>query len=239
MTGSSRDRPPKRPAKAVLAPEDASLWQRVAASIDSRRQGKPRVPDVEAPPLHCSSAMRTSTTAPHPKRRPEPPKVMRLGADADHSAQARSRTTRPPAAQVIRSAGASSAGFPDLDRRKVRRIASGSVEIEDRLDLHGLTQTIAHRRLVAFIQRAASRGVRTVLVITGKGARRQSGATGDGSLDDGDTGILRRSVPRWLAETPLQAMVLGCRVAAPRHGGEGALYVLLRRLGRRESWNGQ
>jgi DNA-nicking Smr family endonuclease len=238
MTGSSRDRPPKRPAKAILAPEDASLWQRVAASIDSRRQGKPRVPDVESPPLLPSPA-RKAAAAVHRKQRPEPQTVKRPHNGAQQPPQARNRINPPTAAHVIRSAGASPAGFPDLDRRKVRRISSGSVEIEDRLDLHGLTQVVAHRRLVTFIQRAASKGMRTVLVITGKGAIRQPVAARGGKLDDGDTGILRRSVPRWLAEPPLQAMVLGCRIAAPRHGGEGAVYVLLRRLRRRESWNGQ
>jgi len=118
---------------------------------------------------------------------------------------------------------------PTVDRRKARRIASGAIEIEARLDLHGLTQTIAHGRLVAFLQSSAAQGLRTVLVITGKGASRQSSTLRGGWREDEDIGVLRRSVPRWLAEAPLRALVIGCQVAAPRHGGEGALYVLLRR----------
>jgi DNA-nicking Smr family endonuclease len=118
--------------------------------------------------------------------------------------------------------------LPQLDRRKARRIATGATEIEGRLDLHGMTQSAAHDRLIAFILHSAGLGRRTVLVITGKGGSR-GGASDDGDDVHGDgLGILRRNMPRWLAERPLRDVVLGCQQAAPRHGGDGAFYVTLR-----------
>jgi len=71
--------------------------------------------------------------------------------------------------------------------------------------------------------------MRTVLVITGKGGGRRQPPPGAAWWETDEVGILRRAVPRWLAEPPLRAVVIGCEPASPRHGGEGALYVLLRR----------
>ncbi|NQW01475.1 MAG: Smr/MutS family protein [Rhodospirillales bacterium] len=94
----------------------------------------------------------------------------------------------------------------------------GKVEIEARLDLHGMTQVEAHRSLLGFMERAHAGGKRSVLVITGKGLTRH-----------GDIGVLRQAVPRWLNEPPIRAWIRGFDYAAPADGGEGALYILLRR----------
>jgi DNA-nicking Smr family endonuclease len=103
----------------------------------------------------------------------------------------------------------------DLDRRTWLRLKRGQVALEQTLDLHGQTQDQAHRRLRAFVADAQARGSRCVLVVTGKG------------LESG--GTLRHMVPRWLNEEPNRARVLAYSPAQPRHGGSGALYVLLRR----------
>jgi DNA-nicking Smr family endonuclease len=103
----------------------------------------------------------------------------------------------------------------DLDRRSWLRLKRGRVEVERRLDLHGLTQTQAHGRLQAFVADAVSGGCRCVLIVTGKG------------LETG--GTLRHMVPRWLNEEPNRARVVAFTAAQPRDGGAGALYVLLRR----------
>jgi len=124
--------------------------------------------------------------------------------------------------------------IPPFERRQARRIASGAIEIEARLDLHGLTQSAAHDRLVGFLRSAAASGVKTVLVITGKGAARQRRGGRNGGEDE-DVGVLRRSVPRWLAEAPLRSLVISCQSAAIRHGGEGAFYILLRRARQRSA----
>lgn len=122
-----------------------------------------------------------------------------------------------PAAQPSPAAG--------LDRRKVRKIASGRVEIEARLDLHGLYQEEAHAALRRFLLASSAAGLRHVLVITGRGSRRAE--TG------GETGVLRRNVPRWLSGPELHPVVIGYSTAHVRHGGEGALYVTLRTRNRR------
>jgi DNA-nicking Smr family endonuclease len=103
----------------------------------------------------------------------------------------------------------------DLDRRTWLRLKRGQVELEQTLDLHGQTQEQAHRRLRAFVADAQTSGSRCVLVVTGKG------------LETG--GTLRHMVPRWLNEEPNRARVVAYCPAQPRHGGSGALYVLLRR----------
>jgi DNA-nicking Smr family endonuclease len=106
--------------------------------------------------------------------------------------------------------------FAGVDRATAERLKRGRYPVEARLDLHGMTQAEAHRALAGFIARSRVAGRRCVLVITGHG--RMSG------------GVLKAAVPRWLAEPGLRPDVLAITPAQPRAGGEGALYVLLRRL---------
>jgi DNA-nicking Smr family endonuclease len=106
----------------------------------------------------------------------------------------------------------------DLDRRTWLKLRRGLYPIEARLDLHGLSQAQAHERLTAFLALAQQRGNRCVLLITGRGVRHG--------------GTLRAMVPRWLDEPPNRLRVLAYAEAHLRHGGEGALYVLLRRASR-------
>jgi DNA-nicking Smr family endonuclease len=114
-----------------------------------------------------------------------------------------------------------------VDKRTAERFRRGRMGIDARLDLHGHTQADAHRALHAFIRAAHGRGDRCVLVITGKGAPREREELG--FMPDRDSGVLRRNVPRWLAETPVRGLVLGVENARTQHGGGGAYYVLLRR----------
>jgi len=105
-----------------------------------------------------------------------------------------------------------------LTRRMRRNVSRGKEAIDGRLDLHGLTQGEAHAALARFLRNGAERGARLVLVITGKGGR-----------GDGERGVLKRQVPQWLALPEFRSLVVGFDEAGPRHGGEGALYVRLRR----------
>jgi DNA-nicking Smr family endonuclease len=105
-----------------------------------------------------------------------------------------------------------------LDRKLKRRLARGTVEIDARLDLHGKTQSQAHAALLRFLHRAQGDGARFVLVITGKGTR-----------DDGERGVLKRQVPLWLRLPEFRGYVAGLEDAHIGHGGEGALYVKIRR----------
>ncbi len=102
-----------------------------------------------------------------------------------------------------------------IDKATRRRLAQGQITIEARLDLHGATAAQAERRLSGFIDSAVRQGSRCVLVITGKGVE--------------GTGVLRRLVPQWLKAPPLAPFVLAISAARPGDGGDGALYVLLRR----------
>jgi DNA-nicking Smr family endonuclease len=105
-----------------------------------------------------------------------------------------------------------------LGRRMRQRVARGREAIDARLDLHGMTQHEAHAALLHFVRAASARGSRLVLVITGKGRR-----------NSGETGVLRRQVPHWLALPEFRSMVIGFEDAHIAHGGEGALYIRLRR----------
>jgi DNA-nicking Smr family endonuclease len=71
-----------------------------------------------------------------------------------------------------------------------------------------------------------SRGLRWVLVITGKGGPRRP--RDDDGYGESERGILRKNVPHWLAEPELRTVVVSFTTAAIPHGGEGALYVQLR-----------
>ena len=106
--------------------------------------------------------------------------------------------------------------LPAVDKRSAERLKRGEMIIDSRLDLHGMTQDAAHSALSTFVRRGYDHGRRCLLVITGKGLR-------DGS------GILRHQVPRWLNHPPLRDLILGYSHARPQHGGDGALYLLIRR----------
>jgi DNA-nicking Smr family endonuclease len=102
-----------------------------------------------------------------------------------------------------------------IEPNRKRRIARERDALDRRIDLHGLGQDAARAALFGFLMRAQAEGVRAVLVITGKGLQ------GDG--------VLRRRAPEWLADPGLRGVVAGVSIAERHHGGEGALYVALKR----------
>jgi DNA-nicking Smr family endonuclease len=128
------------------------------------------------------------------------------------------RTQRVHAPSPQRPAKPSPPPLQPLDRKTRQRVARGREQIDARMDLHGLTQAEAHAALSRFLNSAGARGARLVLIITGKGGR---GA--------GERGVLRRQVPQWLALPEFRELVIGFEDAHVAHGGEGALYVRLRR----------
>lgn len=111
---------------------------------------------------------------------------------------------------------------PGVDKKTQQKMRRGQIEIEGRLDLHGMYQDEAFRALERFLAGSQAAGRNCVLVITGKGTR-ADGPEGE------RIGVLRRAVPGWLNRAGLRERIRSFREAAPNHGGSGALYVLLRR----------
>jgi len=111
------------------------------------------------------------------------------------------------------------------NRKHERRVRRGQIEIEARIDLHGMRQVEAHMAFKSFIRSTSGRGLKTVLVITGKGIRHSSRAREPGQSEPG---VLRRVFTDWLSEPDIRPLVSGYASANRRHGGDGAFYVTLR-----------
>jgi DNA-nicking Smr family endonuclease len=152
-------------------------------------------------PKPQTAAVEELSVAVKPAISPKPPPAARSAKAA--------RTEKPPAPPLA-----------PLGRRERSQLSRGRKEIDARLDLHGMTQTRAHRALLSFLQHANSDGLRFVLIITGKG--RTVGL-------ESERGVLRRQVPEWLNLPEFRALVVGFEEAHVGHGGEGALYVRIRR----------
>ena len=149
----------------------------------------------------------------------------RAGAAADaRTGAATSAAAGATTSARTGAAAASEAAAPwqaaGLDRRQARRLRRGEMAIDGHLDLHGMTREEARGALAGFLAAAQGRGWRCVLVITGKGQREPLGER---------RSVLRAALPRWLDEAPNRERVLRCDPARPRHGGDGAFYVLLRK----------
>lgn len=187
-----------------LTPEDEDLWRRVAATaVPLHRRPPTAVPDPEAKATTRQSAAAIPadfTIAPAPR-------------------QYRSHVTLQPSVE-----DAVAAHPLRMDAGTFRKMKRGKSEPEARIDLHGMTLAEAHPALIGFVLRAQSAGNRLVLVITGKGKRRDD----DGPIPQ-RLGALRHQVPQWLHAPPLSGAVQQIAQAHLRHGGGGAYYVYLRR----------
>jgi len=141
-------------------------------------------------------------------------------------AAARARPPLPkPAPVAIKTHAAKP--IPAIEQKLLRALRKGDAAIEARIDLHGYTQERARVTIERFLSHARARGYRTVLVVTGKGSAL---AGGDEPGERSERGVLRKMLPRWLALPPMSDWIVGLSSAGPRHGGEGALYIQLRRV---------
>jgi DNA-nicking Smr family endonuclease len=137
------------------------------------------------------------------------------------SSKTKSPTQVRPPARVAAAAARTAPGLEPFDRRLKQRLARGTESLDDRIDLHGKTQSEAHAALLSFLRKAQSHGAKFVLVITGKGG---------GARDDwSERGVLKRQVPLWLKLPEFRGYVIGFEDAHSGHGGAGALYVRIRR----------
>ncbi|MFC3053630.1 Smr/MutS family protein [Kordiimonas pumila] len=123
-----------------------------------------------------------------------------------------------------------------IDRRTRRQISVGAKNIDRSIDLHGMTQDQAYTKLVALVHAAIKRGDKLLLVVTGKGGKRFSQLNPDTPAayrrrEDFEQmgGVLKRVVPAWLEGSDLKPFIQSYGPAAQEHGGEGALYIMLRK----------
>jgi DNA-nicking Smr family endonuclease len=204
----------RRPAEP-LTPHDRLLWRRLAATVRPLRPApadEPATPPAEAAPparsdkfvsgpgdfvVYVPRAPDRADGGPAPPTGPPPPPLP------------------PPPPSPLAAA--------TLDGVWDRRLAQGRVEPELVLDLHGHGEAAAHALVERRLAEAAARGLRVVLVVTGKGLR------GHAAPDPRGRGLLRRRLPDWLELARTRPLVAAIRPAHPRHGGGGAFYVVLKR----------
>lgn len=204
-----------RPQAPGLSDEDMLLWQHMARTLrpfkGRDRHVLPGGFDEQGFKPHASN---TGSEAPKvlPGYPDQPPRQNPVALTRD--------TQRKSVPELAK-----------FDNRKARKIRAGRIDIEAKLDLHGMRQHEAHGALRAFLLRSRARHLKWVLVITGKGTFARDGQHDDRLGSDWDApprGVLRQNVPMWLSEPEVRAVVVSYTTAAVHHGGEGALYIQLR-----------
>lgn len=197
-----------RRSRRRLSEEDRALWQRVIETAVPLKPDAPRpiaeLPEAVAPPL--------------PSKEPQAQRFPRFQVGQAAGTVPSGDDLAKPIAEHLSEAA------PRMDRKRFGKLRRGKIQPEARLDLHGMTLAQAHPALNRFILDSHAQGRRLVLVITGKGKRRENH-----DPIPVRTGVLRHQVPHWLHTPPLSQAVLQVTPAHLKHGGEGAYYVYLRR----------
>ena len=196
-----------------LTSNEAALWQQVAATVvplnpprallgegDRAQRGGGVGPAHEATPR--SVARRVAAPPPPPLRVGGPPPRDKLGEDL------RSQT---------------------LDGTWDRRLAHGLVAPDAQIDLHGFGLDAAYDRLMASLAQAAATGARVVLVIAGKSRPHGDHGFSDHGQRGNRRGAIRAKLLDWLAASAHASKIAAIRPAHQRHGGAGAVYVVLRK----------
>ncbi len=179
-----------------LSPEERILWSKVAKSTRPLPQhmAEMKALDVFMAEQQADEEARRVPPAASPKAPPA------------HQALPMPQKPQPVASK-----------HHPLERPVKRKIAKGRLALEARIDLHGLYQDEAHDLLLDFLVRAHMRGLRHVLVITGKGSSM------------GSEGALKRAAPLWFSKPDFRYLISSYETAAQHHGGDGALYIRLAR----------
>ncbi|MDE2595875.1 MAG: Smr/MutS family protein [Sphingomonadales bacterium] len=190
----------RRPTRS-LTTEEAALWARVATTITPIKGRRTAAETPSQMPSHATPA------PPIPPRKvrgrvPPPPPV----------------TTEPPrhAPRPL--------DHQTLDASWDRKLTRGVVAPDFTLDLHGHTLDAAHARLDHGLALALAQGARVVLLVTGR-AR----PSDDHADRNARRGAIRAKFMDWLAHGPHASRIAAIRGAHPRHGGAGAVYIVLKK----------
>lgn len=191
-----------------LSPDEAALWRKVAATVTPLHPKK--APHSPLPPAGGVGGGPDEAPPPPPKRikgRVPPP--------------------RPEPTPVATTARPLTAG--GLDSSWDRKLTRGPLQPDVTIDLHGLSIALAHSRLHGGIEQALAMGARVILLIAGK--HRPVAENGlPNHLEPGDKrGAIRARLLDWLAASPHAGRIASVRPAQPRHGGDGAVYIVLRK----------
>ena len=200
-----------------LNPDEAQLWARVMASVRPMRAVAVRIPE-RAPPLPPPPK---PIIGPNGKIVPAPPapigrvKPLVRTVVTPYAARAGGKpvVARPVAKPITANT---------LDGGWDKRLTRGVVSPDSSIDLHGHTLASAHALLDVGLGRAIARGDRVLLLVTGKPPRPESERPHA-------RGAIRSAVADWLAGSRHADSIAAVRGAHPRHGGQGALYIVLRR----------
>lgn len=190
-----------RPVPRGLSAEEATLWRKVAATVTPLHPLPRAEPPKSAPPPPEAPAPQPPASKP-PRGRVPPP----LPAPPQPG---------PPPRPLTRDG---------LDAGWDRKLARGAVVPDVTIDLHGMNLDAAHSRLIGGITQALAMGARVILLIAGKPRPH-----GDHDLRSERRGAIRAQLLDWLAHSSHAGSIAAVRGAAPRHGGSGAVYIVLRK----------
>jgi DNA-nicking Smr family endonuclease len=208
--------PTRSSKKRGLTDDDIELWHHTAQSLKPLPRSKSRVRDAAGQPG-------VELDEPRP-RIPEKPKA-EPPIEAKSKAAGKTALVRVAVMQVPPPPSVA-----EFDRRNHKKLRKGRIELDGRIDLHGMRQGEAHVALRRFLLSSQAKGKRWVLVITGKGGPSSSKSDeAFGYSSQSERGVLKRSVPLWLEEPDIRAIIISFTEAAIEHGGTGALYVHLRK----------
>lgn len=187
-----------------LSPEEAAIWDRLARTVTplKRKGAAPVSKSMVAAALPVEEARSRKPAAAKPVTSPR-------------------RTPSPPPRSMTPPATVSATA--GIDSHWERRLTRNATQPDFTLDLHGATLDQAHARLDAGLARARAMGARIVLLVTGKPRPAEAADRGE------KRGAIRAKVLDWLAAGQHSEAIAAIRPAQRRHGGEGALYIVLRR----------
>lgn len=210
---SKSKKPPNK--NRAISDSEAELWDKVAKTTTPLEKGKNRVTGHAAYEAE-------EETPPRQEADPEPPMTAEDFAPEDF---------KPENFELSASEKNTPVSQTQFNRKKIRKLAKGHEGIDARIDLHGLYQDPAYNALRSFLISAQAKGHRNVLVITGKGIKRDEEESTHWLDDDKsrNRGVLKRMLPVWLNEPELRSLVISYSEAHIRHGGSGAYYIRIRK----------